>query len=45
MALVINIVLVDSAVLEIKNGVKRANTVGFKANCIKLWHTQECLSY
>ena len=45
MALVINIILVDSAVLEIKNSVARGNIISFKASCIKSWHTLESLSY
>lgn len=39
MALVINIILVDIAVLEIKNSVARGNIISFKASCTKSWHT------
>lgn len=39
MALVINIILVESAVLEIKNSVARGSIISFKANCVELWHT------
>lgn len=39
MDLVINIILVDIAVLEIKNSVARGNIISFKANCTKSWHT------
>lgn len=39
MALVINVILVDIAVLEIKNSVARENIISFKASCTKSWHT------